>query len=199
MVWYSPEIDASKFTLHILWDTPGGFYWLRNIVLTLYNATHRLGDGKRVIFWQRVQGSVRAIRAVWNTRVFLTETRVDADVHCVFSSMYLYICVSMYLYSYPSTHGLSGLTAGSSWEQFVMHLKMMMMWTQICIWRPWESEFGGHDHVNWETVIECFLRCHWEAIIMPTWRLEKREFGYTHGGHDWLSWVMYYEAVIKRV
>jgi len=24
-VWYSPEIDASKFTLHILSDTPGGF------------------------------------------------------------------------------------------------------------------------------------------------------------------------------
>jgi hypothetical protein len=24
-VWYSPEIDASKFTLHILSDTAGGF------------------------------------------------------------------------------------------------------------------------------------------------------------------------------
>jgi len=28
-VWYSPEIDASKFTLHILSDTPGGFKRLK--------------------------------------------------------------------------------------------------------------------------------------------------------------------------
>jgi len=33
MVWYSPEIDASKFTLHILPDTPGGFQWLKYILL----------------------------------------------------------------------------------------------------------------------------------------------------------------------
>ena len=27
-VWYSPEIDASKFPLHILSVAPGGFQWL---------------------------------------------------------------------------------------------------------------------------------------------------------------------------
>jgi len=32
-VWYSPEIDASKFTLHILSDTSGGFQWLKYILL----------------------------------------------------------------------------------------------------------------------------------------------------------------------
>jgi len=32
-VWYSPEIDPSKFTLHILSDTPGGFQWLKYILL----------------------------------------------------------------------------------------------------------------------------------------------------------------------
>jgi len=32
-VWYSPEIDASKFALHILSDTPGGFQWLKYILL----------------------------------------------------------------------------------------------------------------------------------------------------------------------
>jgi hypothetical protein len=32
-IWYSPEIDASKFTLHILSDTPGGFQWLKYILL----------------------------------------------------------------------------------------------------------------------------------------------------------------------
>jgi len=78
-VWYSPEIDTSKFTLHILSDTPGGFQWLKYILRMLCNATRRLGNGKRVILLQRVPGSVRAVRAVRNTRVFLTETRVVAD------------------------------------------------------------------------------------------------------------------------
>jgi len=32
-VWYSPEIDASKFTLHILSVTPGGSQWLKYILL----------------------------------------------------------------------------------------------------------------------------------------------------------------------
>ena len=32
-VWYSPEIDTSKFTLHILSDTPGVFQRLKYILL----------------------------------------------------------------------------------------------------------------------------------------------------------------------
>jgi len=32
-VWYSPEIDAFMFSLHILWDTPGGSQWLKYILL----------------------------------------------------------------------------------------------------------------------------------------------------------------------
>jgi len=32
-VWYSPEIDTSKFTLRILSDTPGVFQWLKYILL----------------------------------------------------------------------------------------------------------------------------------------------------------------------
>jgi len=32
-VCHSPEIDASKFTLHILSDTPGGCQWLKCILL----------------------------------------------------------------------------------------------------------------------------------------------------------------------
>jgi len=78
-LWYSPEIDASKFTLQILSDTPGGFQWLKYILLMLCNATDRLGDRKHVTLSQRVRGCVRAVRAVRNTRVFLTETRVVAD------------------------------------------------------------------------------------------------------------------------
>jgi len=82
-VWYSPEIDTSKFTLHILSDPPGGFQWLKYILLMLWNATRHLGDGKHIILRQRVQGSVRAVSAVRNTRVFLTEIRVVADVEHV--------------------------------------------------------------------------------------------------------------------
>ena len=32
-VWYSPDIDPSKFSLHILSDTPGVFQWLKYILL----------------------------------------------------------------------------------------------------------------------------------------------------------------------
>jgi len=32
-VWYFPETDASKFTVHILADTTGGFQWLKYILL----------------------------------------------------------------------------------------------------------------------------------------------------------------------
>jgi len=46
----------------------------------LCNAACRLDDRQRVILRQRVRGSVRAVRAVRNTRVFQTETRVVADV-----------------------------------------------------------------------------------------------------------------------
>jgi len=31
-VWHSPEIDASKFALHILSDTPGGSQWLNYVL-----------------------------------------------------------------------------------------------------------------------------------------------------------------------
>jgi hypothetical protein len=37
-------------------------------------------DGKRGILYQRVPGSVRAVRAVWNTRVFQTDSKVVANV-----------------------------------------------------------------------------------------------------------------------
>jgi len=43
------------------------------------NATRRMGDGSRLILCQRVRGSARAVRAVRNTWVFQTETRVVAD------------------------------------------------------------------------------------------------------------------------
>jgi hypothetical protein len=44
------------------------------------NATRGQGDGKCAILRQRVRGAVTAVRAVRNTRVFQTETRVVADL-----------------------------------------------------------------------------------------------------------------------
>jgi len=38
-VWYSPDIDASQFTLHILSDSPGVFQWLKYILLMEALAT----------------------------------------------------------------------------------------------------------------------------------------------------------------
>jgi len=50
------------------------------------NATHCLGDRWRLILRQRVRCSARAVRAVWNTWVFQTETRVVADVVLVINT-----------------------------------------------------------------------------------------------------------------
>jgi hypothetical protein len=53
--------------------------------------TSRLGHGNRVILSQRVQGSVRAVRAVRNTQVFQTENRVVAD------ALMLGMCFATYI------------------------------------------------------------------------------------------------------
>jgi hypothetical protein len=47
-VWYSPEIDASKFTLYILSHTPGGFQWLLYILLISI-----LDLWSSIIFWNK--------------------------------------------------------------------------------------------------------------------------------------------------
>jgi hypothetical protein len=63
----------------------------------LCNATRRLGDRQCVILGERVRGSVKAVRAVRNTRVFQMETRVVADeIACITS------CTSSHLI--PSYH-----------------------------------------------------------------------------------------------
>ena len=67
-------------------------------------------------------------------------------------SVCIVIYVSMYLYSYPSIHGISGLHAGGVWEEFDVHLKMTIGGTQKYTPRPWSSEFrdaiGDSDWVN---------------------------------------------------
>jgi len=56
-VWYSHEIDSSKFTLHILSDTPGGFQWLKYILL-IFEAPWELTSKHRVKQTQNVLWSV---------------------------------------------------------------------------------------------------------------------------------------------
>jgi hypothetical protein len=55
----------------------------------LCKATRHLGDRKRVILRQRVRGSVRAVRAIQYTWVFLTETTVGADELISIWTLYL--------------------------------------------------------------------------------------------------------------
>jgi len=58
-VWYSPEIDASKFALHILSDTPGVFQRLKYILLMklvsamcrVFNRIHLLDSSETCQNW----------------------------------------------------------------------------------------------------------------------------------------------------
>jgi len=61
----------------------------------LCNATRRLGDRKRVILRRRIRGSVKAVRAIRNTRVFQTETRVVADGAPALTSHCIYVSISL--------------------------------------------------------------------------------------------------------
>jgi len=133
------------------------------------------------------------------------------------------IYVSMYLYSYPSTHRISRLAAGGVWEEFEVRLKMMMEWTQRYTPRPWSSEYGdalgGRDHVtaemHSEAVIERVWRCTWRprsselrdalgdcdaaSLEMHLEAMTERVGGGTCGDHDRVNLVMHSEAVIERV
>jgi len=108
---------------------------------------------------------------------------------------HLWINVSMYRYSYPSTHGISALAAGGAWEQFEVHVKMTIQWTQIYYPGPWLSEFGdtlrGRDGVNFEMhceiVIERGCRCIW------------RPWSGKLGGRNCGSLEIQLEAVMEQV
>jgi len=66
-----------------------------------------------VILGQRVRGSIKAVRAVRNTRLFLMETRLAADVGVVFSSPALKFAIREVLVESgsktPELRGKSGL------------------------------------------------------------------------------------------
>jgi len=61
-VWFSPEIDASKFTLHILSDTPGVFQWLKYILLMWDHAQNST--------WEDLERLLESIdRAGWECTI----------------------------------------------------------------------------------------------------------------------------------
>jgi len=61
-VWYSPEIDTYKFTLHILSDTPGGFQWLKYILLMVQQSV-TLCNGFNI--WSMFFWSIWVIQQWW--------------------------------------------------------------------------------------------------------------------------------------
>jgi len=128
----------------------------------------------------------------------------------------------MYLYSHPSTHGISGQAVCGAWEQFEVRLIMMIMWTQRYTPRLWSSKFGdalgGHACANLEAVIEQVWKYTWktwlskfgdaprglahanlEDIIERLWiytcRPWSNEFGDALGGCDWVRVDEYLEPV----
>jgi len=112
-------------------------------------------------------------------------------------SLCILIYVSMYLYSYPSTHGISGLAAGGACEQFKVRLKITLEWTHWSTPRPWSSQFGDAiadlDWVNSEmhcgAVMEWVWRC--------AWRPRSSELRDALRGGDRGSLEMHLEAEVK--
>ena len=137
-------------------------------------------------------------------------------------SVCIVIYVSMYLYSYLSTHGISGLVARGDWEQFEVWLKMTIEWTQRYTLRPWSSEFGDaigdRDWVNsemhWEAVIKRVRTCTWRprsselrdalgcrdgaSLEMHLWRPWSSELRDALRGCYWASLEMHLQAIIER-
>jgi len=70
-----------------------------------------------------------------------------------------FVFSSMYLYNYLSTHRISGLAARGDFQQFEVHLKMTIKWTQRYTPRLWSTEFGdalvaGYDRARLEEYLE---------------------------------------------
>jgi len=93
-------------------------------------TTCRLGNGKRVNIHQRARRSVRAIRAVRNTWVFLINTRVVADVDLSFR-VYLYtrtITASKIPHSWPPRSPPNSHNHGLN-----VHLQTCLITSSKCI------------------------------------------------------------------
>ena len=76
-------------------------------------------------------------------------------------SVWVFIYLSIYQYSYRSIHHTSSLAAGCAWEECEVDLKLTIEWAQRYPLRLWSCEFGdalgGWDQVNWEMHVEAMI------------------------------------------
>jgi len=128
-------------------------------------VTHRLGDGLRVILWQSVRGSVRAVRALRNTRVFLTETRVVADV-MVSRTICLGICLFWSAWNNLDPKfavPLSNNSMGTDWLEAYPDDKIAEL---IAIFL---QKFNPTDYKSWRMDIGILFNCmHVHGIVDGT-------------------------------
>jgi len=135
---------------------------------------------RRCPVWEHLQSQYSS---VWKTTscsgILQVRLEIIATTNCsMFFTLTYSVCivvyVSMYLYSYPSTHGISGLAPGSAWEKLEVCLKMTIKWTQRYTMRRWSSKFGDalggigrvDSEIHFEAVIEREWRHHWRPRLI---------------------------------
>ena len=142
----------------------------------LCNTTRRLADRQCIILRQRVRGSVRAIRAVRNTRVFQTETRVVADARAM-GSVYF----SVRGYEVPSEPSEPTGTPGCFWRQLgLLLIDSILIFSSPCLqcwsihismcwlndWADWKScaEWNGCHGFHCSEYLQCLL---YNPVALP--------------------------------
>jgi len=185
--WEHPGVPSTSQ------ETPGSASWKPE------SADHKPGSA-----YLKPGSTLNDCRAVWEN-IFGNAPGAPwhRSYYLLFNGCYnwyiQFIFSAMYLYSYPTTHGMSGQAAGGACEQVEAHLKMTIEWTQKYTQRLWSSKFGdalgGRDRVNSEK--------HLEAMIERVWRCNSiqwlSELRATLRGSDCLSSEMHLEAMIERV
>jgi len=85
--------------------------------------------------------------------------------------MWILIYVSMYLYSYRSTHVISGLPTDRTYEQLEVRIKLTIEWTEFSTPALWSREFGD-DHEGCDRVsFDIHLETENTQVCRYTWRL----------------------------
>jgi hypothetical protein len=72
----------------------------------------------------RATGVSERLAYSFQTELHFADVLIVQQLLKLMYSVCILIYVSMYLYSYPSTHGISGLAAGATGDQFEAGLKM---------------------------------------------------------------------------
>jgi len=146
------------------------------------NATCHLGNGQSVILHQRVRGSVRAVRAVRNTRVFPTEIRVVADAvqQLVVTIIFRHTC------SAPKQDVVFPRLLYHDLSCFQAHC----LWCQVL--RSMLPAFSGVPRlVTW--IRRCSPSCHQTLYVLRDWSFmlpcerERHPIGLVKSG-IWILW-----------